>query len=723
MKDYIKTSEFEIQLDRKNVLNLIDCYEGNPVYDDIIEEYGGLAEKLYSVISPAAIIKFGRLPDNSPVIYVLASVGDEVSRLSASFFEQGDYLAGMLIDAMADDYLFQMDDKIQKIIKEECGVRHIGVSKRLEAPKDIPMDTQKLIFEETNASGELGMSMTSGFMFTTIKTTCYLLTLTEDEDVFMAQHDCSNCDAVNCKMRKKDMVQITLMEKGKAVVLKGLDKESIYETFLRNGVYFNAACGGRGTCGKCKIQLLEGELEITPFDRKKFEQEELEKGYRLSCKAYPEKDCIIKLGAGNEADFEVLAEYETSDRGTQDAEDEKYVIGIDIGTTTVAVHLVGLKTGKTIEPYTTINKQRAYGSDVISRIQASNGGKKEALKHSIQKDLLEGIQQVILKGKIDKNLVEKIAIGGNTTMGHLLMGYSCEGLGVYPFTPVNIGTIEEDFFRIMGSDYLNIPVVLLPGISVFVGGDIVAGLLTCEFQKAKNPCVLIDLGTNGEMAIGNKDRILVSSTAAGPAFEGGNISRGVGSVGGAICNVTIEESGVSFQTIGNKPPVGICGTGVIEITSELVRTGLVDETGLLDEEYFDDGYEIAKDEEGNPIAFTQKDIREIQLAKSAVRAGMETLLRRYGAAYEDIDTVYLAGGFGYKINIEKAVYIGLLPKEFSGKVKTIGNSSLGGAVKYLLEEESHKKIGKILEIAKEVGLASDKDFNEFYMEHMFFGEE
>lgn len=515
-------------------------------------------------------------------------------------------------------------------------------------------------------------------------------------------------------------MELKIIENTKARVLSYEKGQSIYEVMRNNNVYFSAACGGKGKCGKCKIQVLEGALEVTPTDASFFTQEELDAGYRLSCRAYPKESSTFRLAVGNESDFEVLTEYENQEENGSYKTDHAYVIGIDIGTTTIAVHLVGRNSKRVVQSFSTINKQRAYGADVISRIQASNDGKINELRESIRKDLMAGIREVIEKAEIEKSQVMKIAIAGNTTMIHLLMGYSCETLGIHPFTPVNIHTIELPFEEILGADYLQISVVLLPGISTFVGGDIVAGLLTCELEQSSKPCLLVDLGTNGEMAIGNKDKIIVTSTAAGPAFEGGNISQGIGSVAGAICNVTIEGDKIEYKTIGGKTPVGICGTGVIEITGELVSAGLIDETGLLDEEYFEEGFEIAKGKNGESIAFTQKDIREIQLAKSAIRAGVETLLINYQVSYGDIGTVYIAGGFGHKLNLEKAVRIGMFPEEFLGKMKAIGNSSLSGAIKYLVDEKAVEKTQKIIDISHEISLASDKNFNDFYMEHMFF---
>ena len=180
---------------------------------------------------------------------------------------------------------------------------------------------------------------------------------------------------------------------------------------------------------------------------------------------------------------------------------------------------------------------------------------------------------------------------------------------------------------------------------------------------------------------------------------------------------------MTVQTIGNQAPQGICGTGVVEITAELVREEIVMDTGAMDDDYFDDGFPIAKTPDGRQIVFTRKDVREIQLAKAAIRAGLETLILRYGIEKEDVAKVYVAGGFGYKLNIAKAIAIGMFPAEFADRIEAVGNSSLAGAAKYLQEKDGEEIIAKLVDISTEIGLSSDKDFNEFYMDYMFFEEE
>lgn len=739
-RSHIIISEFKVDIDRDNVMSLLGCRRKDSVYEDILEDFPGIAKEAEAAASPRAILRFGRigkeetwnLQEGTPVIYVILTAGEGMERLSGRYFTEGSYLSGMLADAMADDLLFRMDGIVNQRIKSECAIRRLGVSERFEAPVDFPMEAQKAILEETGALEMLGITITKGFMFHPVKTMAYILVLTDDETIFNAQHDCGKCEAKDCMMRKENEIQIKAInsaaEDESVVVCE--PGQTILDAMKKAGVYLNAPCGGKGTCGKCRIRVLEGKLDATPFDRMKLQGEELEKGIRLACKAYPKSDCTIVFGG--EENFEAVSDFVLEESGSRDLKFQKSsnkncIIGIDIGTTTIAVSAADEDSGKPIHTVSMINRQRAYGADVISRIQASNEGRKEELQDSIRKDLKEGIEKVLGEAGIDRKSVRKAAIGCNTTMAHLLLGYSCEGLGAYPFTPFYTGTVEMPLDELLGARVMDIPAVVLPGISAFVGGDITAGLLACGFADTHEISILIDLGTNGEMAIGNSEKIMVTSTAAGPAFEGGNISCGVGSVDGAICTIAItegteEEGGfrASYDTIGRKPPVGICGTGVIEIVSELAKNGIVDETGLMEETYFDEGYRIADTNDGIPIVFTQKDVRELQLAKSAIRAGIETLILKYGVSCDNISTVYLAGGFGFRMNIEKAVNIGLLPEALAGKVKAVGNTSLGGALRYLTEKDAPAKMDAIIRASEEINLSNSKEFHELYMEHMYF---
>lgn len=552
--------------------------------------------------------------------------------------------------------------------------------------------------------------------------------------------------------------------------------ESLMQAMRRAGCPGNAVCGGNGRCGKCGVRISEGDAAVSARDSQFFRKEELKAGWRLACTLFPTEDLRLSRGQAADPSFEILAEFcENAEEERRVGEDGPgpegeagaFCIAVDIGTTTLALAL--LKEGETaaddgISPperplcvVTLLNSQRSYGADVIARIQHSAAGQKRALQACIQKDLRQGLGQLAEEYGIPLDAVRRIAVCANTTMLHLLLGYDCGSLGVYPFTPVNIGPVHGDGRILAGEEahtdgkmaaegeegcgngvpvktagsgergrkkslisWEKIRVELLPGISAFVGADIVAGMSACGFPESEEICLLVDLGTNGEMALGNRKRILAASTAAGPAFEGGNIAWGTGSVRGAVCSVAIEEGRAAVRTIQDAPPVGICGTGVVETVAELLRNGLVDETGLLADAYFEEGFPLAETAEGKRILFTQKDVREIQLAKAAVRAGIETLLARYGIDAGQVTRICLAGGFGYRLDWRKAMAIGMFPDGFSGRIQAVGNAALAGTAGYLQIPDEEMRILALPGICEEVPLAADAGFNELYLRYMTF---
>lgn len=718
----VKLTEFDIQISKENVCRLIHVDPDSSLYQEIMAELTEMLPAAYDKLKPTALLEFGDFEEYAGMVeeegieealYGITTVGEEISNWSTQLFREGNYLGGTLADAIADDCLFQMDGAISKTVIGMCRERQRGIVRRLEAPVDIPMSIQKKAYDVTDAGRQAGIGIKESYMYSPVKTVCQVYILDRDATRYHAEHDCSRCDHVTCKMRNIPAVTITVKNGKEEQKIHGRKKDTLLESLRANNLFLPAVCAGRGVCGKCRVRVLEGEVPATETDLRFFSQEEIKAGYRLACRAYPESDCTILTQDGEAEGFYVEAQEKDAKPLPKEA-DRAYGIAADIGTTTVAMQLVELQTGKIVDVYTTVNRQRTYGADVISRIEASGKGGKEALTGIIREILQDGLRALTANGTIR---IRQMAIGGNTTMIHLLMGYSCETLGVYPFRPVNIETIHTTDKELFGKQEQNFDVTVCPGISTFVGGDIVAGLYALDFQKREKVCVLIDLGTNGELAVGNKDWILTTSTAAGPAFEGGNILCGMGSVPGAVCKVEIRDGKAEIRTIGDAEAKGICGTGVIDCVYELVREGIVDETGLMDETYFESGFPLSED---GKIRFCQKDVREIQLAKSAVRAGLETLILRYGISWEEIDRVYVAGGFGHKTDIHKAVGIGLFPASCEDKVEAVGNTCLQGMVKYLTRGDAQEVVHRLVEVSEEISLSNDKYFQEAYMENMFF---
>ena len=517
------------------------------------------------------------------------------------------------------------------------------------------------------------------------------------------------------------MISITILDREKRVNMELGQGESLMSALIRLNEGIGAYCGGRGICGKCRIKLVEGDILPSMEDKRFFSEEDLWKGYRLACTTYPNQNCTIRLCMEKEQEIEVVTEGITQNGEIAIRNSGFYGIAVDIGTTTIAMQLVEEGTNRILSTYTGLNPQRSYGADVINRIQAANNGKGSELKKLICDAMECGFHTMLSEYGCSSDKVKQVIISANTTMVHLLMGYPCENLGVSPFEPYNIKTIKTAIRKVIANSLLDCEIRVIPGISTFVGGDIVSGLQYCHLTEQEKPVLFIDLGTNGEMAVGNKDKLIVTSVAAGPAFEGGNLSCGVGSIPGAISSVTMEKGEVvKIETLRGKRPVGICGTGVIEAVAELVKEELIDETGLLEDQLFEDGVVLATRQDGRDIVLTQKDIREIQLAKSAIRSGIEVLLMRYGTCYDDIERVYLAGGFGYHMDPKKMIRIGMLPVELENKTVTVGNSSLGGAKNVLFDGFSWDHLETIAKRGEEINLATDKMFQEKYMEYLYF---
>ncbi len=711
-----KITDFDVSLDIQNILMLMDCPKEHELYEQILQELTEIQETIEHSLSPVALLSLGTIPKEAiygdfagkKALFSIISVGKSISTLSTTAFTQGDYVKGMLYDKAADSYLFSLEKPLSDSIKAICKEHSVGISQRLESPNDIHLKINTTAIEVTNAKNE-GFDITCGYMIDPVKSCTTVYILDDNVHMFNVDHNCEQCPLIHCSMRKTATCSVTVVcdESSKTfTVIKG---QSLLSVLQENAVYLESPCGGSGICGKCEIELIGGYIQPSQEDEKFFTKKELQKGKRLSCTAYPKENCIIKIKNTDKT----ICTCDSQDSVLKNTNNTPCVIAIDIGTTTIAMQAINTTTKETINTICTVNHQRQFGLDIISRIKASNEGNSKALQRTIKDDITHGIKTLTNNYSID---IEKIVIAANTTMIHLLCGFSCESLGAIPFTSDHTDAILCTAKELLPSIPYNCNCEILPSICAFVGADIVAGLLYCNFLEKKEISILIDLGTNGEIAIGNRDSILVTSSAAGPAFEAGNIQNGCASIEGAITRVKITEKKIeSIHTIHNKKAIGICGTGAISIIAELIRNDILDETGLLDDEYFDNGFPIFED-----IVFTQKDIREIQLAKSAVRAALESLLTEFGIHAEDIETVYIAGAFGHALSIEDAITIGLFPKSLESKITTIGNSSLHGARMVALRNEYREKTHKIQAISKEVNLVKNASFTENFMNYIIF---
>ena len=472
------------------------------------------------------------------------------------------------------------------------------------------------------------------------------------------------------------MIFVTIRTEKGSCRTKGTEKETLPEILGKQGIFLRADCGGNGSCGRCRVRFLRGASYPDRQEQEIFTREELEAGWRLACRTRLKEDCEILIEGG---------ELEAADGTAREEDLEKDIparphgIAVDLGTTNIVMQLVDLGDGSVRETYRAANRQGIYGADVISRIKASGEGKKEELKRIAKAGLLEGIR-VLTKGHARK--VSRISIGANTAMVHLLMGYSCRTLGVHPFRPLNLGPVRMGYQELFGDNRQNAEVWIFPGISAFLGGDLVAGLYALEFEKKEGPVMLADLGTNGELALSFRGKILAASAAAGPAFAGGGIEQ---------------------------------GSEALDLIWNLRKQGRMDETGRLKEPYFFFFFLL-------PFGrrYGQRDIRNLQLAKAAIRAGMETLVLEAGIRAGDLEEVYLAGAFGCGTDVQKAAEIGLLPAVCADRIRIAGNSCLSGAVKYLLDPQAAMTAEAVVRASREIPLCASRKFSDLYMEHMGF---
>ena len=514
-------------------------------------------------------------------------------------------------------------------------------------------------------------------------------------------------------------------DQNKYRIIQQQPNETVAQALQREGSSLTLPCGGNGTCGKCRMLVLGGETQITAEDRHFLSEESLKRGERLMCRARFLTDGAICLPAEQtEKSDEQIQSVGITSIGTTNSGAMgvgNFGVAVDIGTTTIAMALVDQQTGRIAASLTKNNSQRKYGADVISRIKSANEGATQELKRLAWEDITKGMDQLF--EDCHPTRAERLVISANTTMEHLLMGDSCRTLGEAPFQPSDISlrmTTVGEIWEQSPEQYHSMQVTILPGISAFVGADIVSGMYDCGLHSATKAVLFIDLGTNGELVIGTKEGFLATATAVGPAFEGGNITCGCPGISGAISSVSMIGDRVVTHTIGNKKPVGICGTGVLELTYELYKSGIMDAQGNLRQAYLENGYPVAQMENGDRIIYTQGDIRQLQMAKAAIRSGIELLMKESGLTVQDISKVFLAGGFGYKLNVYKAAGIGLIPRELRDKTAACGNTSLQGAVRFLLEKDVAGKMQQMILKTKEMNLAAHPTFEKYYLKYMDF---
>jgi uncharacterized 2Fe-2S/4Fe-4S cluster protein (DUF4445 family) len=535
---------------------------------------------------------------------------------------------------------------------------------------------------------------------------------------------------------------------------------SLLEAVRRAGVELETPCEGTGTCGKCRVRLSQAtRSQAHEADHDSLTQAERADGLVLACLTTVEGDVEVGIETPSAEGFKILSEGQqvavklspwitkilATDNGQTrvlagdqilttepgDTTDYVYGLAIDIGTTTLVVALNDLRTGRELGVASGLNPQARHGQDVLSRIKL--GSSPEGLQ-TLHGELIRELNHLIGEltqqtGLLRDNIYEAV-FGGNTTMLHLAVGANPASLGKYPYTPAIVGgnhvSAQQVGLELAPSGLVYLP----PIISAYVGADITAGILATSLETLSGVTLFVDIGTNGEMVLAVNGKLTATSTAAGPAFEGMNIACGMRAGRGAVEQVIFTATGVDTQTIGNLPAIGICGSGLLDAVGEMAAHQAVDKNGRFrsngaaegtpwkDHWTTLDGTTVFRI--SGPVYLSQKDIRQVQLAKAAIRTGIDLMLRANHLVPAQVDRVLIAGSFGFHLRTPSLIHLGMLPREFADKVKFVGNTSKTGAQALLLSQHARTQLSAVAKDVRSLELANDDAFQKLFIQALSF---
>lgn len=482
--------------------------------------------------------------------------------------------------------------------------------------------------------------------------------------------------------------QITVLPSNK--ILTAHNGDNLLQLLRQNNCAPDAPCGGNAICGKCLVYINNQKC--------------------LACQTVIHNDMTVRI-----PDFSAIQimDHGLDQRIQPDARDP-YVLAFDIGTTTIVCYLLDGKTGQELAYESILNPQTVYGADVISRIEYVLKNGSSELQSCITGALSKLAEKVAGKSGISASEITLACVVGNTAMHHLFLGIDPAPLTTPPYMPKVSNAMEipaAPLLPIHPEGKLSI----LPNIAGFVGADTVSCMTALSFDRLEDLTLMIDIGTNGEMVLGNKHRRIACSTAAGPAFEGARISCGMRGAPGAVDHVSVQNGSIYFHTIGDIPPKGICGSGLLDLTATLLDTGILTDSGILAE----NPYHL----NNSTVNLTQKDISELQLAKSAIRSGIELLAEKMNVNISDIRKVYLAGAFGSYMNPASACRIGMIPSVLLNRIEAVGNIAGEGAKLCALNRREFVHSQILAAKTEFLELASCPEFQDCYIDHLMFGRE
>lgn len=489
--------------------------------------------------------------------------------------------------------------------------------------------------------------------------------------------------------------QVTFAEEGKSCTVR--EGTTVLEAQIAAGLTPDAFCGGNGKCGKCKVTIDGKEA--------------------LACRTPVRQDLTVHTGRQKAEGSKILVsgsgrEIPFAPGPLPGGVSDPLIGAVDVGSTTIAAYLIDGRTGIRLGAESMLNPQRQFGADVVSRLSYALENGKESLSGCVRSAVNRLFWELASRRQRRAEDIVRIVMVGNTCMHHLFLGIPAETLALAPYTP----KVTESL-RLKAADYgLSVhpdaELLWLPNIGGFVGADTTGCLLAAGLEEEEELTLLVDIGTNGEMVLGNQEGLTACSTAAGPAFEGAKITCGMRGSSGAIDHVYLENGKISFHVIDDTEPAGICGSGLLDAAACLLKAGILDETGRLPEPYYF----------SERVFLNQKDIRELQLAKAAISAGIRILSRHRGFQVSDIRSVRIAGAFGNYLNPDSACAIGMLPVELKGKIRSIGNAAGEGAQIAARNESEFCRSSVLAKETEFLELALDQNFQEVYVDELEFPE-
>jgi uncharacterized 2Fe-2S/4Fe-4S cluster protein (DUF4445 family) len=475
----------------------------------------------------------------------------------------------------------------------------------------------------------------------------------------------------------------------------------LQDVLFAHGVEF--PCGGKGRCKGCRVKMLSGSLPVGAEEKNLLTNAELDAGWRLACRHKISGDLELEL-----------AQWEMSVLGDQSAfaftPHDGLGVAIDLGTTTIAAQLVDLRTGNVLAVSTALNAQARLGADIMSRVDYAVHGGETELRRLIRDQLGQMVTHLSQLASTPQS-ASRVVIVGNTVMHHLFCGLSVAPLATHPFEPAAPGRVQFASTQLGWHLPDSAVIEFLPCLGGFVGSDVLAGIVATGLHESRELVALLDLGTNGEVVVGNREHILCASTAAGPAFEGARITMGMRAATGAICAVETQNGSLNCRVIGGGEPRGLCGSGLVDAVAAGLELKWIEPGGRMT---VSPSMLLA-----GSVALFPTDVRELQLAKGAIAAGLRILTARLGVSLDALETLHLAGAFGNYISRASARRIGLLRMPMN-RIVPAGNTALHGAKRALLEEPAawDAIAGRVEHLA----LNEDPAFHDIYAGEMRFPE-